>query len=91
MKKQTHFNKLCWSKIPVFLSRLTQLRFRFVRPFSNSVESIFVKQSRWTICTTLESINVKRQQLSLSTLLLSSLSSLSSSSLSSSSSSSSLS
>jgi len=73
MKKRTHVNKLCSSKIPVFLSRLAWLRFRFVRPFPSSVESIFVKQSRWTI---LESINTKRQSLlSLSLLLLSSSSS----------------
>ena len=50
MKKRTHVNKLCSSKIPVFLSRLARwLRFRFVRPFPSSVESIFVKQSRWTV------------------------------------------
>lgn len=49
MKKRTHVNKLCSSKIPVFLSRLARLRFRFVRPFPSSVEPIFVKQTRWTV------------------------------------------
>lgn len=49
MKKRTHVNKLCSPKIPVFLSRLARLRFRFVRLIPSSVEPIFVKQSHWTV------------------------------------------